>query len=164
MVYLCVEAALVSFLMADLLEWPSDLCTCLEADQKYRPLLCKSPLHLGLIYLPSINFWALRFDHFGSALGWTGLIGRGTGLTGRTWAAGRLESREELACPPSPEALMVIFGDSFPSGVFSSTTSMARIFSYEVFGLSSPMITFLPLAPSACFCRISTLALFRSMV
>ena len=73
----------------------------------------------------------------------------------------RLEFYEELACPPSLEAFKVILNDSLSSGFFSSTTSLTRILSLTFFGLSSPMITFFPLAPLACSGRMSTFAYER---
>ena len=47
---------------------------------------------------------------------------------GATWSvAPEQQGAEELACPTSLEAFIVICSDSFSSGVFSSTTSLAKI-------------------------------------
>jgi hypothetical protein len=59
---------------------------------------------------------------------------------------------------------MVIFKDSLPSTVFSTTTSHDKIFSSAVIVRFSPMTTFLPLAASACSGQISTLEFCKSML
>jgi hypothetical protein len=59
---------------------------------------------------------------------------------------------------------MVIFRDSFPLVVFSTTTSHDKTFSSAVIVRCSPKITFLPLAVSACSSQINTLEFWKSMV
>jgi hypothetical protein len=59
---------------------------------------------------------------------------------------------------------MVIFRDSLPSVIFSTTTSRDKIFSSAVIVHFSSMTTFLPLAASACSGQISTLEFCKSMV
>jgi hypothetical protein len=71
-----------------------------------------------------------------------------------------------LGLPPplSVGALMVIFRDSLPSAVFSTTTSRDKTSSSAVIVRFSPMTTFLPLAISACSGQIHTLEFCKSMV
>jgi hypothetical protein len=59
---------------------------------------------------------------------------------------------------------MVIFRDSFPLAVFSTTTSQDKIFLSAVIVRFSPMTTFLPLVASACSGQIGTLEFCKLMV
>jgi hypothetical protein len=59
---------------------------------------------------------------------------------------------------------MVIFRESFPSAVFSTTTSRDKTLSSVVIVRFSSVTTFLPWAASTCFGQISTLEFCKSMV
>jgi hypothetical protein len=63
-----------------------------------------------------------------------------------------------------PVRHLVIFRDSFPSAVISTTTSCDKIFSSTVIVRFSPITTFLPFTGSAYSGRIGTLEFCKSMV
>ena len=81
--------------------------------------------------------------------------------TGRAWTTGWLEG---FSCPSGLGVLTMILKVGFPSGVYSATTSLARILSFAFIGLGSPITTFFPWAPSACSGRRRTFGLFSYKV
>jgi hypothetical protein len=124
--------------------------------------------YLRVDHLPLIHFGVLWLEHFRPARhSWTGL----TGLHNRSdrsplcFLLHRALILLRVAdLPPESRGLYCDLNTSLPSASFSSTTSLDQILSSQLLGLSSPMITFLPLVDSACSGRTNTFAPCRSMV